>query len=125
VDAGNHVFGTVAQPEIVYVGGDKQWTGTINGTGILVVDGSLLVSGNFKWTGLVITVAHDVDIEFGDVGNPEVLGAAMIGTEVPSPYKITNVKINGNPRINFSYEALETVMQNLRLFNVDVVRYYE
>jgi len=124
-DAGNHVYGSLAQPEIVYVGGSKRWTGRINGTGVLVVDGSLKMGGNVRWTGLVISVTPDVDVEFGDSGNPEINGATMIATEVPTERKLTNVKINGNPRINYSNSALTTVMTNLGMNEVRICSYYE
>ena len=124
-DAGNTTYGSLSNPAIVYVNGDKRWTGTVKGTGVLVVDGSLKCGGNFEWTGLVITVAHDIDLEFGDHGNPEFNGAVMVGNEIPSGWKQTDIKINGNPQINYSSIALETVMSNLGMNQVQVLNYYE
>jgi hypothetical protein len=123
--ASNTVYGSLAKPEILYLDGDVEWTGTVEGTGILIVDGPLKIGGNFNWVGLIITVAQDSELEFGDHGNPEINGAVMIGTEAPYDYKVTNVKINGNPQINYSNSALTKVMANLGLNEVQVLNYYE
>jgi hypothetical protein len=119
----NTVYGSLAKPEIVHVPGDLEWSGTISGTGILVVDGQLIMKGTITWTGIVLALAGDVTLEFGGTGNPSVLGTVWVGNTDPS--KITNVKINGNPSVKYSYQALTTVLANLGLLSVEIYKYYE
>ncbi len=47
-------FGSASNPVIVHATQGVQSSGNVTGTGILLVDGPLFVSGNFNWTGLVI-----------------------------------------------------------------------
>jgi hypothetical protein len=53
---GNVTLGTVSAPRITYFNGDTtiQANGDASGAGILIVHGSLTISGNFDFTGLVI-----------------------------------------------------------------------
>ena len=121
--ASNTVIGSLERPEILYVPGDLEWTGTIVGTGILVVDGQLIMKGNIEWRGIVLAMSGDVTLELGGSGNPSILGTAWIGNSDPN--KVTDVKVNGNPSIRYSYELLMTVLGNLGLLQVEVLRYYE
>jgi hypothetical protein len=47
-------FGSQDQPVVLHAEQGIQSSGTINGYGILLVDGPLYVSGNMDWTGLII-----------------------------------------------------------------------
>ncbi|PLX23218.1 MAG: hypothetical protein C0600_15660 [Ignavibacteria bacterium] len=119
----NGVFGTLDDPEIVYVPGDLEWNGTIKGSGILVVDGKLQLSGNIAWDGIILTLSGDVTIELGGTGNPHILGTVWVGNTDPS--NITDVTITGNPSIKYSYLTLMTVLGNLGLLDVEILSYYE
>lgn len=119
----NGVFGSMADPEIVYVPGDLIWKGTISGAGILVVDGSLQLQGNIEWEGIVLSLSGDVDIEIGGTGNPHIHGTVWVGNT--SSTGITNVNITGNPSIKYSYLTLMTVLGNLGLLDVEIYKYYE
>lgn len=121
--ASNTVIGSLERPEILYVPGDLEWSGTIIGTGILVVDGQLIMKGNIEWRGIVLAMSGDVTLELGGSGNPSILGTAWIGNKDPN--KVTDVKVNGNPSIRYSYELLMTVLGNLGLLQVEMLRYYE
>jgi len=119
----NGVFGSMADPEIVYVPGDLIWKGTIAGAGILVVDGSLKLQGNIEWEGIVLSLSGDVDIEIGGTGNPHIHGTVWVGNT--SSTGITNVNITGNPSIKYSYLTLMTVLGNLGLLDVEIYKYFE
>src|SRR5205823_5597720 len=58
LDAGNYSgngnWGTSSTPRITRVTGDVQIQGSIDGYGVLIVDGALDISGNFTFHGLVI-----------------------------------------------------------------------
>ncbi len=121
--ADNAVFGTLAAPEIVHVPGDLEWNGTITGAGILVVDGKMQLSGNIQWSGIILCLAGDVTIELGGSGNPQILGTTWVGSK--STTGVTNVHVNGNPSIKYSYLTLQTVLANLGLLDVEIYKYYE
>lgn len=121
--ANNAVFGTPANPEIVHVPGDLEWSGVISGAGILVVDGQLVMKGKVSWVGIVLALSGDVKLELGGTGTPSLLGTVWVGTTDPS--KTTNVHVNGTPDVRYSYEALTTILANLGLLEVEIYKYYE
>ncbi|MFA6234534.1 MAG: hypothetical protein WC824_10185 [Bacteroidota bacterium] len=119
----NTVFGSLDRPEIVYVPGDLTWTGTISGTGILVVDGALTMKGKVEWKGIVLAMSGDVMIDIGGTGTPSILGTVWVGNTDPT--EVTKAHVNGNPTIRYSYTTLMTILGNLGLLNVEVLKYYE
>jgi hypothetical protein len=121
--AGNAVYGSLDIPEIVYVPGDLTWTGTITGTGILVVDGQLTMKGKVTWRGIVLAMSGDVLIDIGGTGTPSIIGTVWVGNTDPTA--VTDVHMNGNPTIRYSYSTLMTILGNLGLLDVEVFRYYE
>jgi hypothetical protein len=121
--ASNSVFGSIAAPEIVHVPGDLEWTGTISGAGILVVDGQLIMKGKVHWSGIVLSLAGDVRIELGGSGTPSILGTVWVGNT--DPKKVTNVHVNGNPSVRYSHETLSAILANLGLLDVEIIKYYE
>jgi hypothetical protein len=121
--SGNAVYGTMDSPQIVYVKGDLQWSGTISGAGILIVDGSLLMQGKVSWSGIVMALNGDVTLNLGSSGTPSLLGSTFIGSKNAS--NTTSVHVNGNPQVKYSYSVLENVLAKLALLQVEVVSYWE
>jgi len=121
--ADNRVYGSMSAPEIVHVPGDLEWSGVISGYGILVVDGQLIMKGKVTWTGIILALSGDVKIELGGSGTPSILGTVWVGNTDPD--KVTNVHVNGNPSIKYSYLALTTILGNLGLLEVEIYKYYE
>jgi hypothetical protein len=121
--SGNATFGTLTNPEIVYVSGDLDWTGKIAGSGILVVDGDLIMKGTVEWKGIIIALSADIDLYLGGSGTPNLLGTTFVGTSTPG--KITKVRINGNPYIRYSYEVLQNILARLNLLQVEILSWYE
>ncbi|MBI5646281.1 MAG: hypothetical protein HY962_05055 [Ignavibacteriae bacterium] len=121
--SGNAVYGTLANPEIVYIPGDLNWDGNIEGAGILVVDGQLDLRGKVSWKGIVIAIAGGLTIDLGASGTPSLLGTTLVGNS--NALNLTHVKINGNPSVKYSYETVATVLSNLDLLAVKVLSYYE
>ena len=119
----NAVFGSMSSPEIVHVPGNLEWTGTIAGCGILVVDGDLIMKGTITWKGIVIAMSADIDLYLGGVGTPNIIGTTFVGTNVSG--KITNVKLNGNPYFRYSNNVLQNVLAKLNLLQVEVISYFE
>ena len=121
--SGNAIFGTLAKPEIVHVPGNLEWDGIITGCGILVVDGSLSLKGKITWYGIVLTLAGDVKIDMGGSGTPRILGTTFVGNK--GGMVSTNVNVNGNPSLMYSYSVIQTVLANLNLLRVEVIKYWE
>ncbi|MFZ1731947.1 MAG: hypothetical protein WBQ23_06785 [Bacteroidota bacterium] len=121
--ASNTVFGSLERPEIVYVAGDLEWTGTISGTGILVVDGQLIMKGKVEWKGILLAMSGDVMIDIGGTGTPSILGTIWVGNTDPTA--VTRARVNGNPSIRYSDQTLMKTLGNLGLLDVEVFRYYE
>ena len=121
--SGNTTFGTPSSPQIVYVPGNLDWSGNISGAGILVVDGALKMSGNISWKGIILAVSGDVKLELGGSGNPHLLGTTFVGNS--NAKNITNIAINGNPEIKYSYDTIQTIMANLDMLLVEIIDYWE
>ncbi len=119
----NAVYGTISQPEIVYVPGNLSWSGTISGAGILVVDGQLIMKGKIEWKGIILAMSGDVILSLGGTGTPAILGTVWVGNTDPT--KVTHVNVTGNPSVAYSYTTLMTVLGNLGLLGVEVFKYWE
>jgi hypothetical protein len=120
--SGNAIFGTAAQPEILYVPGNLDWHGNITGAGILVVDGKLAMYGKIVWLGIVIAVSGDLTLDIGGTGTPTIIGTCLVGNSVSST---TTVRVNGNTTLQYSYDTLVTILSNLDLLAVEVLSWWE
>jgi Tfp pilus assembly protein PilX len=108
-------WGTRENPRIVYIKGQEdpssqfsalQLSGGTEGYGILIVeDGDLRISGNFKWTGAIIVTGKWVGVGYMGGGQQEVLGA-VISNETASDAFREGVLV-GNASIRYSCQALE------------------
>jgi len=100
----NESWGTSTVPRITRVSGDAQIQGTIEGYGVLIVDGSLDIAGNFTFHGLVIA-RGDIGVQVN--GNAELYGSLVIQdstTEDPT----NELDIRGNAVIRYDSCALAT-----------------
>ncbi|MGH7820876.1 MAG: hypothetical protein ACREQ9_14005 [Candidatus Binatia bacterium] len=104
---GNDVFGTTLAPTITYFSADTTLNGTVNGAGILIVDGGLTINGNFTFTGLVV-VRGSTDITSVS-GNSTLLGALWT-TDLA-------LRVGGSASVTYSREALALVT-NIGLGNL-------
>jgi Tfp pilus assembly protein PilX len=107
-------WGTKENPKIVHIKaqedpnsefGALQLSGGTEGYGILIVeDGDLRVSGNFKWTGAIIVTGKYVGVSYLGGGDQEVLGAVVSNETATDPLR-EGVFV-GNASIRYSCEAL-------------------
>ena len=97
---GNDVFGTIGAPQITYFTNDATLNGTIDGAGILVVDGGLTITGNLRFVGLVI-VRGSTDIT--SVSGNSILLGALWTTDL-------RLQVGGSASVNYSLDALNLVM---------------
>lgn len=72
---GNDIWGTSSLPRITHITGDARIAGTIQGHGVLILDGELVVTGNFSFEGLVIMRGEG---EITANGNARIYGAVLI-----------------------------------------------
>jgi len=99
---GNDTFGTMANPQITYYTGDLTigQHGTMQGAGILIVDGGLTINGDVDFTGLIIvrgTTQFDTDIS----GHAQIYGALWTTN--------LELRVAGNAGIYYSSQALSLV----------------
>ena len=124
----SNCWGTASNPKIVYVKGTvdpaqafyaMSISGTSTGAGILILeDGDLDVTGNFRWEGLIIVTGQYVGLRYGGGGNQTMYGG-MIVNETASVNSEVEVDAMGNAKILYSCQAIENVRNMRRLFRAN------
>lgn len=99
---GNESWGTAASPRITRITGDANIQGTIDGYGVLIIDGALDVSGNFTFNGLVIA-RGDIEVQF--TGNAGIFGSVLL-TESSAYDPTVELDVRGNAHIRYDSCAL-------------------
>ncbi len=90
-------YDTGSPSKIVHVSGNLTVgpSGNIEGSGLLIVDGDLVVQGRLRWAGIIVVRTTkqelNVDLKSGDV---EVRGSVVIDQEAPPPGGHTDLTIN-------------------------------
>ena len=112
-------YGSKASPAIVYGTGDLKFSGGVTGYGILIIDGTLTLSGNFFWYGMVYVIGETPEI-FNSVGTNRIIGGVVIG----GPDKIA--RLRGSADIQYSCETVDNVINNCAsLQTFSVLSWYE
>jgi len=106
-------LGTQASPKIVvvdatgYSGSDPALTlSATKGAGILIVkNGSLKMSGNSQWVGIVIVIGNNVEIDMRGGGDKSIYGSLLLAENL-------NVATNqadaeGNVKVRFSCQGID------------------
>ena len=124
----SNCWGTASNPKIVYVKGTvdpaqafyaMSISGTSTGAGILILeDGDLNVTGNFRWEGLIIVTGQYVGLRYGGGGNQTMYGG-MIVNETASVNSEVEVDAMGNAKILYSCQAIENARNMRRLFRAN------
>jgi len=73
---GNDSFGTREVPVIVSVNGDVKITGSVEGFGILLINGSLVTPGSLTWEGIIMVVSDGGSTDLR--GNVDIRGALIM-----------------------------------------------
>lgn len=73
---GNDSFGSRDFPTLMSINGDLRVTGSVEGFGILLINGSLEVPGNLIWEGIIMTVSDGGSIDLR--GNVDIRGALIM-----------------------------------------------
>lgn len=80
--SGNNNFGTEANPQVTYVNGDLNLSGSPQGHGILIVNGDLSWRGAAQFYGLVIVLGESMTVTGG--GNGGIEGSLILAPVGPS-----------------------------------------
>jgi len=116
----NMTWGSPSAPWIVFADGEVKFNGYIDGWGILVVRGSLTLTGTFKFRGLVVAYEETtIDVQFS-TGTPDVIGGLIMSA--PDGGKFV---MKGNSAAVYSKEALEMARFINKLQVYRVMRWYE
>lgn len=118
-------WGTNSRPKIVYIRGavpdvGTRYTslslgGTSSGTGILIVENSIVeIGGNFRWNGPIIATGRNVGIRFRGDGSQVVYGATIVNELNPVGGANVEGDGTGKPDIVYSNEALGLVQNALK-----------
>ncbi len=119
----NVTWGTPTNPVIVYIRADPGKTVTIAGNllvyGVLVIEGSVKVSGNVTLRGLLIPYSNS-KIEVDLVGTAQIIGAMLMGGA-----KGSDLELKGTSDIKYSKAALQQAQMIGKLLFYRVLTWYE
>ena len=112
------VLGTFANPIITYVQGDVHFSSTATGSGIMIIDGNIIMSGQFTYYGMIIVYGKS-SIETTFVGNGGIYGSTVIvGSNV-------DFKSTGNTGIYYSSQAISNAQINLKSSRFEILTWWE
>ncbi|MEX0736320.1 MAG: hypothetical protein WD182_02690 [Bacteroidota bacterium] len=124
-------WGSATDPKIIVcdAGNDTanfkvKFSGDVEGWGILAVRGSLEVTGNFDFHGLVVIYGTNNVINFTSSGTPQIVGGLIIAGNAG-----VSVTLNGGgsvgAKVKYSSEALEQARNIGRLRYYTILDWYE
>ena len=105
-------LGTQANPKIVvvdatlYSGSDPALTlSATKGAGILIVkNGSLRMSGNSQWVGIVIVIGNNVEIDMRGGGDKSIYGSVLLAENLN--VATNQAEADGNVKVRFSCQGI-------------------
>ncbi len=112
-------LGSLGNPKVTYIKAATdtgiEVSGTINGVGLLVVDGeNLTFKGNINWIGVVIVLGSN--IQFTDDGggaSQNIKGGLLVG-EYAATASGLDFKINGNVKAMYSRAAINLINNDFK-----------
>ncbi|MCH7773736.1 MAG: hypothetical protein IH784_04925 [Bacteroidetes bacterium] len=112
------VLGTFANPIITYVHGDVHFSSTATGSGIMIIDGNVTMSGQFTYYGMIIVYGKS-SIETTFVGNGGIYGSmVLVGSTV-------DFKSTGTTGIYYSSQAIINAQINLKSSRFEILTWWE
>jgi hypothetical protein len=110
-------FGDESEPIITYCNGDVDFTDA-TGYGIMIINGSLNLSGNFNYYGIVIVYGQS-SIRCQAIGNNSVYGGTiLIGEDV-------SIESQGNALFYYSWEAINLSKLKLKSSRFKILSWLE
>ena len=120
-------WGTRSNPKIVYLKGSldpgqafyaMSISGTSTGAGILIIeDGDLSITGNFRWEGPIIITGQYVGLRYGGGGYQTIYGGVVVN-ETAAVNSEVEVDAAGNAKVVYSCQALNNVRKRRRLYRL-------
>ena len=116
-------LGSLANPKITLINADANENKKIivngdEGAGILVINGNVKFSGNFKYKGIILCYKN-TDLDFESTGTNEVIGGIIVAG------KTVNFKLTGTMNVMYSREVINTVRNNLDSDGFTILSWYE
>ena len=112
---GSGPYGTDAAPQITYVNGDFNF-GSTSGAGVLIVTGTLNISGNSSFDGLILVIGQGAIVENGGGGgqfNGSIfLANTMNWTAGSTPPSGTQLASLGTPTIAWNGGGTNGIQYN-------------
>jgi acyl dehydratase len=93
--------------QLIYVDGNFHQSGSGQGAGILIVDGTMTLSGAFVWYGAVIVLGEVVIV--GGGGTKHVYGAVFVGDDVTETGTTAEFGITGTSDLTYSSQSEEAL----------------
>jgi Tfp pilus assembly protein PilX len=125
----NQSMGDLAGPQVHCVeglpasGDAATMAGSVSGAGILVVkNADLVLSGTFRWVGLVLVTGSDVSLRSSGAGAKELLGAAVVHEEGIAVAGRKLLDFEGAIRILFSRLALSQASSLVPTASANIAR---
>jgi len=97
-------LGSVGSPVVAHVPTSALITGTVNGYGILVVDGDLTVLGDFTWEGIVLVREDSGDLNLNYGGNARIYGSLIAMQRGDDNWAFT-MPTDGRLRVTYKYSS--------------------
>lgn len=110
-------FGTADEPIITYANGDVDFTDA-TGYGVMVVNGNINLSGNFKYYGVVIVYGQS-SIRCNTIGNNGIYGGCVLVGESVS------VESQGNSKFYYCSEAIYLGKLKLKSSRFEILTWWE
>jgi hypothetical protein len=95
-------LGTAANPPINVVFGNYSM-GPSTGYGILVVTGTLTISGNYSWNGMILVIGNGASIMSGG-GNGQIVGGVYVANTSGNTFGSPNASWNGGGGNGIQYD---------------------
>ncbi len=119
----SNCWGTPANPKLVYIKGTLDpaqafyavnISGKSTGAGILIIeDGDLSITGDFNWQGPIIITGQYVGLLYGGGGNQSIYGGVVVNETAVANAQV-ELQASGNPKIDYSCQAIANATQNNR-----------
>jgi hypothetical protein len=104
-------WGTTATPQITYVQGNCSIGGSSSGAGVLIVDGTLTVRGNFTFDGVIVMTGNTGSpFDFSSRGDTNIHGAMIIlnpAGALDAVETFTTFDLRGNINVYYSSQGLD------------------
>ena len=112
------VLGTFTDPIITYVNGNVHFSSTSSGSGIMIIDGDITMSGQFTYYGMIIVYGKS-SIVTTFVGNGGIYGSmVLVGSTV-------DFKSTGTTGIYYSSQAIINAQINLKSSRFEILTWWE